>query len=250
MNNSNEPQSTWVYEGVWGMLSSIFRVPREAPLLPTHGAEPISSRKPSLNYLQYLMFQFRLGMAIVAIPLVVGSIILATVKSGWVIVAAAAIVLGLCLIVLIGFLALHLRYDTMWYVFSDRSMRLRRGIWVIRESTITFENIQNVKVMQGPLQRWYGIADVVVETAGGGGGSHAEQAGGLGMHSGVIEGVDDAQAIRDAIMGRVKTANTTGLGDESHESLSSSGNWSTRQWSASHLAVLREIRDLANQAAT
>ena len=244
MSKSTEHQVTWIYEGIWGLLSSAFCVPREAPVLPTQGTELISARKPSLNYLQYLKFQLRLGMAIIAIPLVVGSIVLAALESGWFLVSTVAILLGLCFISLIAILAIHLRYDTMWYVFSDRSMRLRRGIWVIRESTITFENIQNVKVMQGPLQRWYGIADVVVETAGGGGGgSHAEHGGGLGMHSGVIEGVADASAIRDAIMNRVRMANTAGLGDELHETLPPNGNWS-----ASHIAVLREIRDLAIQA--
>lgn len=243
MSKSTEHQVTWIYEGIWGLLSGAFCVPREAPVLPSQGTELISARKPSPNYLNYLKLQTQLGLAIVAIPLVVGSLVLAAVENGWFLLLTVAIVLGLCLIGLIAFLAIHLRYDTMWYVFSDRSMRLRRGIWVIRESTITFENIQNVKVMQGPLQRWYGIADVVVETAGGGG-SSAEHGVGLGMHSGVIEGVADATVIRDAIMNRVRMANTAGLGDESHESLSPSGNWS-----ASHIAVLREIRDLATQAA-
>lgn len=244
MNNPNENQVAWIYDGIWGVLSGAFCVPREAPVLPAHGSELISSRKPSLNYLGYLKFQTILGLAIVAIPLVIGSLILAAVENGWFLLATFAIVPGLCFIALIAILAIHLRYDTMWYVFSDRSMRLRRGIWVIRESTITFENIQNVKVMQGPLQRWFGIADVVVETAGGGGGAHAEHSGGFGMHSGVIEGVADAPAIRDAIMNRVRKANTAGLGDESHESTSPHGNWS-----ATHIAILREIRDLAQQAA-
>ena len=155
----------------------------------------------------------------------------------------AAIVVLLGMITVLAYLVIHLRYDTMWYVFSDRSMRLRRGIWLIRESTITFENVQNVKVTQGPLQRWFGIANVVVETAGGGG-AHAEPGGSFGMHSGVIEGVAHATEIRDSIMSRVRLANTAGLGDESSESPAA-----RRNWSASHLEVLKEIRDLAKQAA-
>lgn len=242
MSKLSEHHAQWIYEGIFGLLSSAFCVPREAPELPSQGTELTSARKPSLNYLQYMKFQLQLGMVIAGVPLVFGSLVLAALENGWFLVLTVAIFLGLCCIGLIAILAMHLRYDTMWYVFSDRSMRLRRGIWVIRESTITFENIQNVKVMQGPLQRWFGIADVVVETAGGGG-SHAEHGGGLGMHSGVIEGVADATAIRDAIMNRVRSANTAGLGDEPHESPSPHG-----AWSASHLAVLREIRDLANQA--
>ena len=38
----------------------------------------------------------------------------------------------------------------------------------MHETTISFENVQNVEVRQGPLQRYFGIADVVVQTAGGG----------------------------------------------------------------------------------
>jgi membrane protein YdbS with pleckstrin-like domain len=242
MSDSIEHQSTWVYEGIWGVLSSIFCVPRDAPALPTLDAEKILSRKPAPNYLKYLKFQFRLGLAVVAVPLIVGSIILAFTENEWFLLASVALVLLIGTLSLIAILAIHLRYDTMWYVFSDRSMRLRRGIWVIRESTITFENIQNVKVIQGPLQRWFGIADVVVETAGGGG-ANAEP-GGLGMHSGVIEGVADATTIRDSIMDRVRSANTTGLGDESPKSPKMHG-----AWSASHLAMLREIRDLARESA-
>ncbi len=242
MSDSTQQRSSWVYEGVWGMLSSVFCVPRNAPVLPALDAEGIVSRKPSPNFMQYLKFQIWIAMSIVAVLLIGGSIILAAKESSWFLLATAAIVLLLGMITFIAYLAIHLRYDTMWYVFSDRSMRLRRGIWLIRESTITFENIQNVKVTQGPLQRWFGIADVVVETAGGGGAS-AEPGGGIGMHSGVIEGVAEAAEIRDSIMSRVRRANTAGLGDESSD-LSSAP-----KWSAGHIEVLKEIRDLAKQAA-
>jgi uncharacterized membrane protein YdbT with pleckstrin-like domain len=76
----------------------------------------------------------------------------------------------------IAYVGLHLRYDTTWYVFTDRSLRIRRGIWVIHETTITFENVQNVAVAQGPVQRYFGIADVIVQTAGGGASKKAAMA--------------------------------------------------------------------------
>ena len=243
MSDSTDQRSSWVYEGVWGMLSHVFCVPREAPVLPVLDAEEIVSRKPSPSFVQYLKFQFRIAMLIVAVPLIGGSIILAASENRWFLLVTAAIVVLLGMITVLAYLVIHLRYDTMWYVFSDRSMRLRRGIWLIRESTITFENVQNVKVTQGPLQRWFGIANVVVETAGGGG-AHSEPGGSLGMHSGVLEGVAHATEIRDSIMSRVRLANTAGLGDES--SVSPAAH---RNWSASHLEVLKEIRDLAKQAA-
>ncbi len=80
------------------------------------------------------------------------------------------------------------------YVLSDRTLRIRRGIWIINEVTITYENIQNVSVRQGPLQRYYGISDLVVQTAGGGGaGPHGEQ--NLGSHLGLLEGIDNAEDV-------------------------------------------------------
>jgi membrane protein YdbS with pleckstrin-like domain len=69
---------------------------------------------------------------------------------------------------IIAYVAIHLRYDTTWYVLSSRSLRIRRGVWVIHETTLTFENIQNVSVDSGPLEQWFGIANVMVDTAGGG----------------------------------------------------------------------------------
>jgi hypothetical protein len=120
-------------------------------------------------------------------------------------------------------------------------MRLRRGIWLIRESTINFDNIQNVKVTQGPLQRFFGVASVLIETAGGGG-NQTHPHGSSGTHSGLIEGVAEASEIRDSIMNQIGLGKSTGLGDEADQD-SSAG------LSAVHLKILRETRDAAMNAA-
>jgi hypothetical protein len=115
---------------------------------------------------------------------------------------------------------------------------------VIRETTITFENIQNVTVDQGPVQRFFGIANVLVQTAGGGGGGPHEQGAGMsGGHHGLIEGIDNAPEIRDMIMNRLKRSLSAGLGDDAPDSTQRTG----RGFSAEHLQVLREIRDAARQ---
>jgi len=122
-------------------------------------------------------------------------------------------------------------------VISDRALRIRRGIWIIHETTITFENIQNVSISQGPVQRWFGIADVLVETAGGGGGAQKSESPAMMLaHKGLIEGVGDAQRIRDRLLTRLKKSRASGLGDEDHRS-------SEPMWTEAHLTVLREIRD-------
>jgi hypothetical protein len=80
--------------------------------------------------------------------------------------------------------------------------------------TITYENIQNVSIRQGPVQRLFGISDVLVETAGGGGavGPHGERA--MTGHEGLLEGIDTPVEIRDLIMAKWRSARSAGLGDD------------------------------------
>jgi uncharacterized membrane protein YdbT with pleckstrin-like domain len=143
------------------------------------------------------------------------------------------------------YIAIHLRYDSTWYLVSNRSMRIRRGIWLLHETTITYENIQNIKVTQGPLQRVFGIGNVLVETAGGGSG-HTEAGGATLMHRGLIEGVDNANEIRDLVLSHLRKTRTTGMGDET---LPSERDRQISTWSAEQLAILREIRSAATTLA-
>ena len=239
---SSQERRPWLYEGIWGLLTHLFCVPREAPHLPSVEEESVESRKPSPAFVTYLQCQLWIVILVVlAATLLVSLGLVIAAENAWLLIGTILISIAIFCVAAIGYLAIHLRYDTTWYVFSDRSMRLRRGIWIIRESTITFENVQNVKVTQGPLQRYFGIANVVVETAGGGG--QSESGAALSMHAGLIEGVAEASQIRDSIMHQVRKHGTTGLGDEADEPSHLS------IWSPRHLAVLKEIRDLAKQAA-
>src|SRR5690606_33015047 len=95
---------------------------------------------------------------------------------------------------------------------TDRSLRIRRGIWDIMEHTITFENVQNVSVSQGPLQRYFGIATIIVETAGSSSGE-GENVHAIGNKA-ILEGIDNPEEIRDLIMERVRASRSAGLGDD------------------------------------
>ena len=162
--------SEWLYHGIWAVLVRWFRVPAEPPTLPAVAAEPIQSYRPAAGFLRYLKFQFWLLLIVIdGGLLIVWLVLLVLVPLAGVLITPLALAV-IIVPAILGYVAIHLRYDTTWYVVSDRSLRIRRGIWVIHETTITFENIQNVTVNQGPLQRWFGIADVLVQTAGGGGG--------------------------------------------------------------------------------
>ena len=106
----------------------------------------------------------------------------------------------------------RLDYELRWYIVTDRSLRIRAGLASMLESTMSFANVQQVVVSQGPLQRLLGISDLRVQSAGGGGDQH-EKGGGDSLHTGVFHGVDNANEIRDLILDRLRAFREAGLGD-------------------------------------
>ncbi len=108
--------------------------------------------------------------------------------------------------------ATRLDYELRWYLVTDRSLRIRSGIWTVEELTMTFANIQEMTVSQGPIHRLLGIANLRVRSAGGGspgpkGGMAAES------HVASFHGVDNAEEIRDLILAHLRRLKDTGLGD-------------------------------------
>lgn len=226
----------WVYRGIWRILADWFCVPRLPPSLPSTSASPVESCKPSEGFLRYLKFQFCVALLAVDVAIL----------AGWAAIAATIPWLGAVLLVpalfvaivpdVFAYVAIHIRYDTTWYVMNERSLRIRRGVWTLHETTISFENVQNVSVRQGPLQRWFGISTIVVDTAGGGGG---DIHGGSQAHRGLLEGISDAARLRDRILARVRNSQSAGLGDE----LAGEDDGAPVRFRREHLEKLKEIRD-------
>ena len=241
MAKRNDPAKR-VYRGVWAVLAGWFKVPEGPPTLASSAGDSIESFRPSPGFLDYLKFQVWLGLLAVDIGLIILWVVVFVNEPTLGVVLAPLFVVAIVAPDILAYVALHLRYDTTWYVMSSRSIRLRRGIWDIRETTITFENVQNVAFIQGPLQRHFGIANLIVQTAGGGGGGGNPQQGQASPHTGMIEGIADAERIRDVIMNRVRQSRRAGLGDERSESARPSGGGSG--WTPAHLEALREIRDV------
>lgn len=107
----------------------------------------------------------------------------------------------------------RLEFESHWYIVTDRSLRIRSGLVSMQESTMSFANLQQVTLSQGPLQRLLGIADVRVQSAGGGSGSAGEGHARDSMHTGVFHGVDNATEVRDLILERLRLFRAAGLGD-------------------------------------
>jgi uncharacterized membrane protein YdbT with pleckstrin-like domain len=112
-----------------------------------------------------------------------------------------------------AFVVLRLDFEKRWYVVTDRSLRIREGVMSVREMTVMFANIQNLSVMQGPIQRPLGIADLQVETAGGGGGHANQKQLGPNLHTAFFRGIDNAEEVKQLIQQRLRALKDSGLGN-------------------------------------
>ena len=141
---------------------------------------------------------------------------LAARTPGWVIPVIVFVeIWGLLLFVVqlpVTFAAVRLDFEMHWYIVTDRSLRIRNGLIRLQESTMSFANLQQVEVKQGPLQRLLGLADVHVQSAGGGG-DHQPGQMGDSLHTGIFHSVNNANEIRDLILDRLRQFRQAGLGD-------------------------------------
>ena len=244
MRVSNEPP----LGGVSALLARVLRVPpRPAPPIGSPGSLRIFRAAPS--WVKYRMVGWFIArgftlMLLGPISLVIAGSVVAGSEDlpGWAAVlllalATLPLLLWLCLAGL-SWLTIRIDREFRWYMVTDRSLRIREGIWFVREMTLTFANIQNVSVSQGPLQRTFGIADLVVQTAGGGGGA-PEGAQGAAMHIGHFRGIANASEVRDFVIGRMRAASGAGLGDDDAPAPDDAQRPSTSD--ADVLAALREV---------
>lgn len=229
-----ERSAEWIYHGVWLLLTDCFRVPKHPPSMPVHSTGFCRTFHPSRRYLSYLKLFFWFGLVAIDLAILAGWILILywNLTVAWILAVPALLIAVIPDIV--AYVAIHLRYDTMWYVITDRSLRIRRGIWVIIEHTVTFENVQNIYVKQGPVQQLFGISSLIVETAGA---AEGEEDNPFAVgNKAIMDGIDNPEEIRKLMMEQVEATRSTGLGDEKLTDGRS-------VFSSQHLVLLREIRD-------
>jgi len=230
-----------VIELLVGLLGPLLKVSAAAPPVP-HGATGVRVFLASPRYLSYRYLLTVLSFAPLSLPLLFMIVAFAAITTRepiptWVAVGLPALYgAGVLFFLALAVVSVRLDYQFHCYVATDRSLRIRQGIWEQVEATLTYANVQNVRVIQGPLERFFGIASVVVETAGG-----AKQQAGQQEPRGTLRGIENAEALRDRIMERMKASKSAGLGDpDDHEH---------GHGPALPVEVLREIRDEARALA-
>ncbi len=138
------------------------------------------------------------------------------IHVGGLINALEIMALGIYLVQLVvSFLLLRLAWEMRWYVVTDTAIRIREGLVRTREQTLTIAKIQNLKVHQGPLQRLFGIADLEVQTAGGGSStpSPGDKDGKSSARLGRFRGLEDVESLRDRLRALQGRGDDSGLGE-------------------------------------
>ena len=213
-------------------IATVLKVPPQ-PEPPLGSPGSVRVFNAAQGYYRYRVLQWAISQAGTAVGLVVGLYFLRHVDLGPLSWAQGFVipleVLGVALFLAqlpFTFLLIGLDYRYRWYMITDTSLRIREGLLTVREQTMTFANIQNLSLRQGPLQRLFGIADLRVRTAGGGGGeggggSELEKSSSANMHLAYFRGVDNAGEIRDAIMDEMRGLRDTGLGNPDEQIVAS-----------------------------
>jgi putative membrane protein len=95
---------------------------------------------------------------------------------------------------------LYFRFQTMRYKFTDEGLSMRWGILFRREIIINYARIQDIHIRSNIVERWLGLAKVLVQTASGSSGAEM-----------TIEGLQEFEAVRDFLYSKMR-----GVKDHAH----------------------------------
>ena len=85
------------------------------------------------------------------------------------------------------------KYQTLRYTFTEEGISMRWGILFRRETIIQYARIQDIHLRSNVVERWLGLARILVQTASGN--ASAEM---------TLEGLPQYEAIRDFLYARMR----------------------------------------------
>ena len=215
-----------MYKSFREFCERLLRIP-PAPEPPPGDEGSTRVFRAAPNYYKYRLVIWgltTLGSLVVLLPAMIAPLVgfagLARRENPWaflLLLIPSVLIVAWLLIALFRLAMVRLDFEKRWYVVTDRSFRVREGVVFVREMTVTFANIQNISISQGPIQRAVGIADLRVDTAGGGGATHGKHPG-ANLHTAWFRGIDNANEVRALIQQRLGRLKDSGLGDHDEAS--------------------------------
>lgn len=198
-------------ETLLGLLRPIFLPLLKLNLAPPHlpeGSTLVRELRPSSSWLAYRYLQVLIGLLNQFIGVGVMAVVFVTKlgKAG----VALALALAVVEFFVVGFALVVARvdYDLRHYLVGDRSLRVAQGAWKREEVTLSYANVQNIEVLQGPLERLFGFKSLTVSTAGSDGSPQDDAS-----HLVTLVGLENADELRELILGMLRQHKDSGLGD-------------------------------------
>jgi len=90
-------------------------------------------------------------------------------------------------------LPLYFRYHTMRYKFTDEGISMSWGILFRRQIIVNYARIQDIHLRSNFVERWLGLAKVLVQTASGNSGAEM-----------TLEGLKEFEAVRDFLYSKMR----------------------------------------------
>lgn len=118
----------------------------------------------------------------------------------------------------------YFRYYTMRYKFTDEGISMSWGILFRRQVIINYARIQDIHIRSNLVERWFGLAKVLVQTASGNAGAEM-----------TLEGFKEYEAVRDFLYSKMR-----GVKDPVHKTASPASAM-TSAHEAELAAALREV---------
>lgn len=207
----------------------LLKLDEHPPRLP-EGSSLVRQLKPSDAWLSFRYLSVLFGMLNQIVAVGAGVVVaLNAVEHGGVLIAVALAAVEL-VVLAFALVVTRVDWEMRHYLVGDRSLRVSLGALTRREVTVSYANVQNLEVTQGPLERLFGFKTLTLSTAG----SSATNPKGENLHVIQLPGLEDADAIRELMLGMLKHEKDAGLGEP--------------QAAASHelsLFKLAEVRDAA-----
>ncbi len=179
------------------VFAPLLKLRLEPPHLP-EGATEVRHLKPAEGYLSYRYVGVLLAAVVKAWVLGVLAVVAVAKLGLWGLLIAVPLALLLLFLVGLTAVATRLDWELRDYLIGDRSLRVRQGALVQREVTLSFANVQNVEVTQGPIERLFGFKSLKVTTAGGSHNPYKKEL--FNSHEAILAGLTNAAEIREVVM--------------------------------------------------
>jgi uncharacterized protein len=129
------------------------------------------------------------------------------------------------------------RYHTMRYTFTSEGISMRWGILFRREVIVNYARIQDILLRSNILERWLGLARVLVQTASGNAGAEM-----------TLEGLKEFEAVRDFLYSRMRGVKEVAVDAHAHvyphAPHASSASSDADELTATLREVAQELREL------